>query len=288
METDNTDKITWLFGIEKYFHFVQDVRKKQFIRNIINLKYVDQQSKPWSLKNLISDDYNKYPVAFREDRLNFYTNVCSKDEITTRDIIGTLHSIWPEDDFIHKLFSIVDEGYEDALPVIFSKSQVLSKIWMAEILSKFNLNFNNVLLVGGWLTHHSLYLKDINYNKLFSIDPDTSINELIAIINPEAYVENKAINECFDYENNLTFYDKILEADLVINTSSEHMDTTWFEKLKPGTTVFIENNSDPIEEHINYSETLPDFLRKYPLTTTYYRGEITFPKYKRYALYGVK
>jgi hypothetical protein len=237
----------------------------------------------------MSDDYNKYPVAFRENRLNFYTNVCSKDEVTTRDIIGTLYSIWPEDEFIGKLFQIVNDGHEDVLPVIFSKSQVLSKIWMAEILTKFNLNFTNILLIGGWLTHHSLYLKDINYNKLFSIDPNAELNDLIAIINPEAYVENKSIIECFDADNNLTFYDKVIDPDLVINTSSEHMDTEWFTKLKSGTTVFIENNSDSTdEEHINYSETLPDFLRKYPLTTTYYRGEITFPSYKRYALYGVK
>ncbi len=285
METNN---ITWLFGVEKFFHFVQDKDKKEFIRNIINLKYVDVASKPWPLRNLISLDYEKYPATKREDRLNFYTNICSTDVVSTDDIITTLSSIWPEDEFIQKLVGISQLGKSDALPVIFSKSQVLSKIWMAEILSKFNTNFDNVLLIGGWLTHHSLYLKDINYKKLFSIDPDSTVNDLIEVINPSAFVENKAINDCFDSFNNLTFYNKVLEPDLVINTSSEHMDTTWFEKLKPGTTVFIENNSDPIEEHTNYSETLPDFLRKYPVTTTYYRGELTLPKYKRYALYGVK
>lgn len=280
--------ITWLFGIEKYFHFIQDADKKQFIRNIINLKYTDQQSKPWSLKNLISDDYKKYPSENRNQRLDFYTGVCSTDEITTSDIIRTLNSIWPEDEFVQKLVKILELGKEDLLPIIFSKSQVLSKIWMAEILTKFNLNYNNILLIGGWLTHHSLYLKDINYNKLFSIDPDNTINDLISVINPNAYIENKEINQCFDHDNNLTFYNKVLEPDLVINTSSEHMDLEWFEKLKPGTTVFIENNSDPIEEHINYSETFPDFIKKYPVSKTYYRGELTLARYKRYALYGVK
>jgi hypothetical protein len=108
-------------------------------------------------------------------------------------------------------------------------------------------------------------------------------------MSPDTYVENKEINHCFDANDNLIFYNKVLEPDLVINTSSEHMDTTWFEKLKPGTTVFIENNSDSFHyQHINCSETLPDFLKKYPVSTTYYRGEITFPRYKRYALYGIK
>lgn len=283
-----SDKITWLFGIEKYFHFIQDQDKKEFVRNIINLKYTDQQSKPWPLKKLISDDYEKYPDDRRQNRLNFYTNVCSADNVETADIIKTLSTIWPEDEFIQKLVKIVKLDKQDILPVIFSKSQVFSKIWMAEILAKHNLNFKNILLIGGWLTHHSLYLEDINYLNLFSIDPDSTINELIAVINPDAYVENKDINECFDNDNNLTFYNKIIEPDLVINTSSEHMDNTWFERLKPGTTVFIENNSDPLDDHINYSETFPDFLRKYPVSQTFYRGELTFPKYKRYALYGVK
>lgn len=283
------NSITWLFGIEKYFYFMQDNDKKDFIRNIINLKYAEQQAKPWSLKKLIEDDYNKYPAALRENRINFYTNVCSTDSITTEDIVNTLHYIWPTDSLTNKLMDIVKLGRQDILPVIFSKSQVFSKIWMAEILSKFNVNFSNVLLIGGWLTHHSLYLKDINYNKLFSIDPDDTINPLIEIVNPSAYVENKAINECFDANNNITFYNKILTPDLVINTSSEHMDNEWFERLQPGTVVFIENNNASDEEdHINSSETFPDFLRKYPLSTVFYRGELSLQSYKRYALYGIK
>lgn len=284
----DNDKITWLFGIEKYFHFIQDKDKKQFIKNLISLKYADHGNKPWPLKNLISTDYEKFPNQGREGRLNFYTNVCSTDEVTTADIIKTLGSIWPDDILVNKLVKIVELGKEDILPVIFSKSQVFSKIWMAEVLTKFNLNFDNILLIGGWLTHHSLYLKDINFKKLYSIDPDKDINDLIEVINPDAFVENKTVDECFDENNNITFYNNVITPNLVINTSSEHMDTAWFKKLKPGTTVFIENNSDAIPEHINYSENFDAFLAKYPLTTIHYKGEMTFPKYKRYALYGVK
>lgn len=282
------NEITWLFGMEKYFHFIQDSDKKQFVRNIINLKYADQQSKPWSLKKLISDDYNKYPAGQRDNRLNFYTNVCSKDEIDTKTIIGTMITIWPDDEFIQKLAKIVEAEKDLVLPVIFSKSQVLSKIWMAEILTKFNLTFNNILLIGGWLTHHSLYLKDINYNKLFSIDPDSDHNSLIEIINPEAYVENKNITDCFDAAGNLVFYGKVLEPDLIINTSSEHMTTEWFEHLPMGSLVFIENNSEISDEHTNASETMDNFLSKFPMTSVLYKGELNLPKYKRYALYGIK
>lgn len=282
------DEITWLFGIEKYFHFVQDKDKREFIKNIIRLKYNKQPDKPWSLRNLISDDYKKYPDEFRDDRLNFYTNVCSRDTVTTEEIVRTLTTIWPEDPFVRKLSDIIQLGRGHQLPVIFSRSQVLSKVWMAEILTKFNLNFNNILLIGGWLTHHSLYLKDINYNNLFSIDPDADHNSLVEIINPTAYVENKNITDCFDAAGNLVFYGKVLEPDLIINTSSEHMTTEWFDRLPKGSLVFIENNSESSDEHINASETFRKFIDKFPMTSVLYRGEMNFPKYKRYALYGRK
>ena len=283
------NSITWLFGIEKYFHFIQDPDKKEFIRCIINLKYSDGPSKPWALKKLISLDFEKYTDDRREDRLNFYTNVCSLDKITTEETILTLQSIWPNDVLTNKLFKIVELGRSDILTTIFSKSQVLSKIWMAEILEKFDTKFDNILLIGGWLTHHSWFIKDINYSNLYSIDPDSDINNLIEIINPTAFIVNKEINDCFDSDNNLLFYNKILEPDLVINTSSEHMSTEWFDKLKPGTRVFIENNDDfETDGHINCSENFPDFLRKFPMTKILYRGELTLQKYKRYALYGVK
>jgi len=280
--------ITWLFGVEKYFHFVQDSSKKEFIRNIINLKYADPASKPWSLRNLISDDYKKYPELQREDRLNFYTKVCSVNEITTEEITFALRSIWPDDSIVCKLNKIMELGYGDLLPVIFSKSQVLSKIWMAEILSKFDTKFNTILLIGGWLTHHTWYLTDLKFNTLYSIDPDNSINDLVAEVNPGAFVLNKDVIDCFDSNNRLSFYNKTLDADLIINTSSEHMDQQWFERLPIGSRVFIEGNNYSIPEHINYSHSFDNFIEKYPMTTTLYKGELTLQNYSRYAIYGIK
>lgn len=284
-----SNDITWLFGIEKYFHFINDVEKKKFIRNIINLCYSGQDSKPWSLKLLMVDDYEKYPEKSRENRLTFYTTVCAKNTVSTVDIMNTMRSIWPKDDLIEKLNAMLELGYENILSVIFGKSQVQSKIWLAEVLYKYDLNFNHILLIGGWLTHHSLYLKDINYNKLFSIDPDKKHNELIKIINPEALVLNKDVNKCIDADGDIMFDNKILEPSLVINTSAEHMTDEWFHRIKPGTRVLIQSNSSPVEDdHINYAEDIAEFLQKYKMSNIFYRGETRLTKYTRFMIYGEK
>jgi len=286
----NEDKLVWLFGLEKFFNYINDNEKKRFIRNIINLKYSTGESKPWPLKELISYDYTSCQAQGREDRLNFYTNICSRDTLFTNELIGVMHSIWPDDILIKKLFEIsILTTDESTLTTMFSKSQVLGKIWMGEVLSKFKLNFNNILLIGGWLSHHDLFLKDIIYNQMYSIDPDESVNSLAKIMNPSIIIENKNIEECIDNQGNFMLEGYMVEFDLIINTSAEHMDNTWFNKLKSGTTVLIQSNSsDLITEHINPSINLPDFVKKYPLSESFFRGDMSFPKYKRFMSYGIK
>ena len=282
------NSITWLFGIEKFFNFVNEPEKKKFIRYIINIKYSEVNSKPWPLKDIISMDYKLYPDANRNDRLNFYTNICAEGKLDTKELIHIMHSIWPEDPLFIKLSHIAESEFSDIVATIFSKSQILSKLWMAETLSKFKLNFNGILLIGGWLTHHSLFLKDISYSNLYSIDPDSSINSLVKTMNPDVHLCNNNIEQCFDASGNIVFNNNIIEPDLIINTSAEHMDNTWFEKLRPGTTVLIQSNSSPEFQHVNYCENFGTFLTKYPISTVYFRGETTFPSYKRFMIYGVK
>lgn len=281
------NNLTWLFGIEKFFNFINESEKKKFVRNIINMKYSEANLKPWPLKDLISSDYELFPSTNRNERLNFYANICAADKLYTDELIRIMISIWPDDEIIQKLHKITLLN-DSILSTVFSKSQILSKLWMAETLSKHNLSFNNILLIGGWLTHHSLFFKDLNYKNLYSIDPDTSINPLVDIMNPTAFICNNSIEECFNEQRDIVFNGNIINADLVINTSAEHMDNTWFERLKPGTTVLLQSNSSPDYQHINYCQDFGVFLKKYPVSKLYFRGETVLPNYKRYMLYGVK
>ena len=97
------DDLVWLFGLEKFFNYINETEKKKFIRNVINLKYSTVELKPWPLKELISFDYLSCHEHGREDRLNFYTNICSNNALTTSELIGVMHSIWPNNTLIKKL-----------------------------------------------------------------------------------------------------------------------------------------------------------------------------------------
>ena len=280
------DKLAWLFGFEKLLSYHDFIDEKKFIRNIINLKYTDEKNRPWALKNLISDDFKSYPESGRDDRINFYTNVCVSDELSTSELLGVCQIIWPNNELFNKVNAI--SGDLQLLNVVFAKSQILSKIWMAEALGKHFTTFGNILLVGGWLTHHTIFFKNINFTNLYSVDTDPEINDLAKVFNPTVKILNGDINKSIKGNGILIIDNESTIPDLVINTSAEHMTDDWFYNIKSGTKILIQSNNDRLIDHINYCENFGIFLKRYPLTNVLYRGELSLPKYKRFCIYGEK
>lgn len=282
------DNLQIVYGLEKYFNFVNDTIKEQFVRNLINLQHHTDNDRVWALKEIISFDYENLQPLNRQDRLMIYTNICKNTDLNIDTTISLFDISWPDDAFVQKLSRIHYDGPAGLLFVIFTRTQVLSKIWLAETISKFHNQFQNVLLLGGWTTHHTMYFKNIKVVSLYSIDIDSSVNEFARLFNEQVIIENANANYMFDDENDILIKGKKQDFDLVVNTSAEHMDLTWFNKLKPGTKVLIQSNNMDAEGHINKSENLAEFLKKYPVSKTYYRGEINFDQYRRYMLYGIK
>jgi hypothetical protein len=282
-----TNDVSWLVGLEKYFRFVNQVEQAQFVKHISSLFYTSQLDKPWTLKHLIADDYENFTSSNRNLRSAFYVKLFNATELSAKEFLDTMKSIWPSDIFIDNLIKLNNIN-DRILQTVFAKSQVLSKIWLSEILEKNETTFDHILLLGGWLTQHTLYFRNIKYNKLFSIDMDKETNTLAKILNPFAVILDNDCNSCFDESNNIVIMDKVLEPDLIINTSAEHMADDWFHKLKPGTRVIVQSNDTALEDHINYCRDFNDFLRKYPVDTVIYRGELVMSKYTRFMLYGIK
>jgi len=261
------------YGLEKYFVFIGDKTKATFIRRLIDIQHYEKVNSPWALKEAIQFDYERLSDLRRLDRINTYTAISVERNLTIENTVHLLHSAFPDDKFCNTLTQIP----VPLLASIFSRTQVLSKIWIGETLAKFQNHFSKVLLLGGWTTHHTLFLKDIKIDNLVSVDIDASINETAKLFNPEVVIKNGDATS-FDTSG----------FDLVANTSAEHMTLEWYNNVKPGTAVLIQSNNMDDPDHINKSAHLGEFLRKYPVSKTYYRGEYNFDSYSRFMLFGVK
>lgn len=277
-----------IYGLEKYFNFIQDEVKETFVKFVINLQHHNETDKPWALKELIAFDYNNLPEDRRRDRLNIYTSICIERNLNIEKTLMLLDSAFPKDKFCELLLTLFVRGQEELLAAIFSRTQMLSKIWIGETISKFQNKFENVLLLGGWTTHHTLFFKNIKIDNLVSVDVDISINEHAKLFNPNVTIVNTDALSIFDDSGNTIINGANKNFDLIINTSAEHMSLDWFSKIKPGTAVLIQSNNMDDSDHINKSIHLGEFLRKYPVSKTFYRGEFNFDSYSRFMVYGIK
>ena len=79
------------------------------------------------------------------------------------------------------------------------------------------------------------------------------------------------------------------DADIIINTSCEHMDTHWFETANSDQLIIMQtNNSEGYDGHINICNDLADLNAKYPMSTILYQGQLTIPAYTRFMQIGYK
>lgn len=79
------------------------------------------------------------------------------------------------------------------------------------------------------------------------------------------------------------------DFDMVVNTSCEHMDNTWYENLPEGSFVVLQTNDYfENEQHSNCCKDLEDAKAKYPMQNLFYEGELDTQLYNRFMLIGIK
>lgn len=202
-----------------------------------------------------------------------------------------------------------------------SRGQVKSKLWMAEELGKIvDGSLGTVAFYGGWYN----FLAHILYDK-FEIDNVLSLDLDERVIDPSKrlYPEEVSaetflpittdVNKIKWQGKNMHTFSAELEkkhtdagntmpqdikdksyvdrgkVNVVINTSCEHMDNTWFDNLPTGTFVVLQTNdyfSNP--QHSNCCTDLESVKKKYPLNDIMYEGELDTHLYNRFMLIGSK
>ena len=152
----------------------------------------------------------------------------------------------------------------------FSHGQIVSKLWLCEQLEPHVPEKAVVFILGSWynILGSMMLTRNRNlYQHILGIDLD---QEAVTIADKlcSTWIIEKKLRNTVDDVNSYN----LQGPDVVINCSSEHMDTTWFDHITTGTLVCIQSSDivEPDEVWVieNPSSTLESFSEKYPMTET--------------------
>ena len=174
----------------------------------------------------------------------------------------------------------------------FWKGQINSKVWLVENLEK-SLPWNpvaaNIAIHGGWngVLASILFNSDMGISHITSLDIDPKCEETARTVNKRQEMEGRFTAVTAD----MTVYD--YAADIVINTSCEHLTRgayrRWLNLVPDNALIVIQsNNYVELEEHINCSTDLEDFIKQSGLSDIVFSDTLKLPKYDRYMIIGKK
>ncbi|MHA1817074.1 MAG: hypothetical protein ACTSX1_13820 [Candidatus Heimdallarchaeaceae archaeon] len=193
----------------------------------------------------------------------------------------------------------------------FSLGQLESKKWAASLMEDLftvkKLDYGTVFVLCGWygILPAIMFYSKIPLLKIRSFDIDPSCEKIADFMNKTNYDiqwKFKAVTQdiydinfeehlwqCWSNKNDRMSYPIADKPDTIINTSCEHTDAKWFDKIPKGKIVVLQSNDSFSEKgHINAMVDLDEFRTIYPMDTEYYAGSMTFEKYTRFMLVGVK
>jgi len=208
-------------------------------------------------------------------------------------------------DDLHKTVKKFPDLSSDALSI----GQLKSKQWLVEVLEdiykKYSINLGTIYVLCGWygILPAMLFMK-FDVDKIRSFDIDEKCEKIADQVNKTHSNEwkFKAITEdifninfekhswqCWSNKNNRMSRLITDVPNTIINTSCEHVGPDWFNHVPDGKLVILQSN-DSLEEdgHVNPITDLEEFELTYPLNEIYYKGQMTFEKYIRFMLIGVK
>ena len=170
--------------------------------------------------------------------------------------------------------------YEGFNTDAFSKCQLMSKKRLVTFLSIMR-SVKEVVICGSWYGQLATMLHNKGVGTGYTgIDIDPTIAEMATHLNRYIPFDHKIADM---YEYNYT------GADLVINTSCEHIDNLrdWLDLLPSGTTVALQSN-DYLEGegHISCVNSLDEFKAQAQLPIILYDDVLEMPMYTRYTLIG--
>ncbi len=172
----------------------------------------------------------------------------------------------------------------------FADSQILSKMWLCEEYDKILGSYcPKIWIYGGWCGILPLMMFSrgtmIREMRMFDIDAQAvdTANRIM-----------KAWKKDWKFHaevRDVTMIDDFTDVNVIINTSTEHMDDEWFRRIPKNTVVILQSTNQYDEDHNNRCDTLEEMIEKFPLTTLRFKGEkeFVYPDrvFKRFMLIGI-
>ena len=320
MSEKQSSPIEWLYGLEDYFNFSNNTEATEFLHDFVSTYY---SSEPMGIfKKLILKSHGLDKTLFSK-HLNCYINAISK-QYNMVELASCLRD-YSKEKILNAIHMYERNGGDIAiLNDAMSRSQVKSKIWLVDELSKLDTDENrskgifplkgpvmsNVMVMAGWFGQLKTILdKKLTYKKMRIIELDRNTCEASDYIFNLAELENYKVKAVNVDINNLTLHKNGYEWDvenfkegtkygekflpnLIINTSAEHMTEEWYNQIR-----FKEMESNPIvaiqsnnmfdgEGHVNCVHSIDHMKKKFPMKKILFEGELQLKGYKRVMLIG--
>lgn len=306
MSERQSSPIEWLYGLEDYFNFSNEMESAEYIHDFVSTYYSED---PYGILKKLSLRAKNFDTEIFSKHLNCYINAIKK-EYNMVEIASCLRD-YSKGKLVNSIHMYDrNNGDISVLNDALSRSQIKSKIWLIEELEKINSNYDNVMIMAGWFGQiKSIYDKRLTYAKMRIVELDQLACENSDYIFNLSNLENYKVKSVNADINSLTLhkngyewdvenfregtkYSEKFLPDLIVNTSAEHMKEDWFFQIK-----FKEMESDPIvaiqsnnlfdiPEHINCVHSVDHMKKKFPMREILYEGELQLKGYKRVMLIG--
>lgn len=217
------------------------------------------------------------------------------DNASNNDLLITL-DVLLDDPFIKRIKEwnqnnkIIANVFNDH----FSRGQIQSKLWLIDELSEIIANgrLGNVVLYGGWFgTLNWLLFQKFIIKQTYNIELDPTSIKLSSAFN-EGLPFTPVTGDVTKLEwkgDSLDLRPERVNPNVIINTSAEHMDDSWFEKIPKDKFILLQTNDffDCIQ-HTNCVHNLEEAEQKYKFSELLYSGTLDTQLYKRHMLIGLK
>ena len=168
----------------------------------------------------------------------------------------------------------------------FWSGQLKSKEWLITNLRKNVKKVVSIDIHGGWVgvLASMLFQSDIYVTKIRSVDIDPTCEPIATMMNKKEEMAGmfRAITADMCAIRS--------DADIIINTSCEHITQDQFELWKSGiphnSLLVLQSNNYDIPEHVRTAQNLDEFAEQCDLRTVLWAGELELPLYKRFMVIG--